>query len=159
MGREGVHAADYCTGGDEKSPTPRSDPDKGLELMVCKVWVILCPAKPPPALESWKGGGNAGLLLSLVQGASLAAEPSSHSSTGAGGLGSNPGTAIWHHGKKWRASFFGSWAGWTHLGQNLGSSHPPEKSCRIRAVSLPNLTCIPKNATSPFPILRITLLS
>lgn len=37
-------AADYCTGGDEKSPTPRSDPDKGLELMVCKKsgfrWVI-----------------------------------------------------------------------------------------------------------------------
>lgn len=33
--------------------------------MVCKIWVILCPAKPPPALESWKGGGNAGLLLCL----------------------------------------------------------------------------------------------
>lgn len=133
FGWEGkVSAAHYCTGGDEKSPTPRSDPDKGLELMVCKVWVILCPAKPLPALESWNGGGNAGLLLCLwsrEQVLQLSPAPTAR-------LGSNPGSAIWHHGKKWRESFFGSWAGLTHLGQNLGSSHPPEKSCRIRAVSL-----------------------
>lgn len=57
-----------CSSGNEKSQTPRSAPDYGTELMVCRkagfVAVIFCPAEPLPG---WAEGGNAASFLSNPQ--------------------------------------------------------------------------------------------
>lgn len=97
-------AADYCSGGDEKRQTPRSDPDNGMELMIFRKagfsWVILCPAKPPLALASQKGGRNAVFfshgrnLPPQSREQVLQLSPTPGSSSGAHGLGSNLGTVI-----------------------------------------------------------------
>lgn len=118
-------------------------------------WDILCL---PGLSQPWHPGTGLGMQLpspiggTFLPSAGLTLSPLPGSSTGTHELGSNPATAIWHHGKSGREMLQEA-LGWINpAGTEPWLLSPHRKDAhRKSCVSLPTPHTHPKDTTSPFP--------